>query len=579
MAVVLAAAAILTPEQMAFTGQAARAAALYVSNVFFDRSASDYFAPKVEANPLLHTWSLGIEEQFYLVWPLLILFAYRGAHGLRRSVMVLIAAAGGSFAFCLYATRAAPTVAFYELPSRAWEFASGGLLALLPLPGTIERKRWVIVCGVVGLGMILGAALLTKGGAGFPGFIALLPVGGTLAVLFAGAAAPRRGIGAVLSTAPLQFLGARSYSWYLWHWPFIVFAGVLFQQITVFGKLGAAIASLAVAALTYRLVERPVRENRYLAGRSALSLGVAGGVTALGIAMSLSLLVFGQYRQRQDYRFQMIVAAVNDRGAPPMRCFGAGPSIDVKVCDFGAATSPAIVLFGDSHAMQWFNPLLTAAKLEDWRLITVLRVGCAASDTNPQHISATVDHCKQWRTSAIQAIIAMHPSAVVMASYNGVTLRGDTSPAPMLSAEDIRLGTRRTLQALASAGIPVIVLRDTPLPPYDVPVCVERLIDHPLPGKSCDFDALPALNDAAYAAEQRAADGLTQIYFLDMDDLICPGKYCPATQQGIPIYRDLNHMTATFTETLASAMRTRLSALLRGTASKAQSSIVGVNAP
>jgi peptidoglycan/LPS O-acetylase OafA/YrhL len=576
--VALAAAAIFSPEEMAFTGRAARAAALYVSNVFFDRTASDYFAPKVEANPLLHTWSLGIEEQFYLVWPFLILFVHRGAHGLRRSIAVLIGGLAASFAFCLYATRIAPTIAFYELPSRAWEFAAGGLLALLPRSWATERRIWVSICGVVGLGMILGAAVLIRGGTGFPGFIVLLPVGGTLAVLFAGSMAPQRGIGAVLGAAPLQFVGARSYSWYLWHWPFVVFAGVLFEKITVLGKIGAAIASLAVAALTYRLVERPVRENRYLVDRSALSLGVAGGVTALGIAMSLSLLAFGQYQLRQDHRFLVISAAANDTGAPQPSCYGAGPSIDVKVCEFGAATSPAIVLFGDSHAMQWFNPLLTAAKLEGWRLVTVLRVGCAASDTNPQHISATVDHCNHWRTSAIQAIIAMHPSAVVMASYDGVTLRGDTGPAPMLSAEDIRLGTRRTLQALAPAGIPIIVLRDTPLPPFDIPACVARLIDRPQLGKSCDFEALFALNGAAYSAEQRAADGLTQIYFLDMDDLICPGKYCPATQEGVPIYRDLNHLTATFSETLAPALRTRLSALLSGASSRAQSSTVGVNA-
>jgi peptidoglycan/LPS O-acetylase OafA/YrhL len=578
VAVTIAAALIFAPEEMAATGRAACAAALYVSNVFFDSTASDYFAPRVEGNPLLHTWSLGIEEQFYLVWPLLLLFAYRGAHAPRRSMGVLAGAVAASFGFCLYASHAEPTIAFFELPSRAWEFAAGGFLALAPLSWATERAPWVSACGIVGLAMILGAAALLRGGAGFPGFIVLLPVIGALAALFAGSVAPRLGIGAALSAAPLQFLGARSYSWYLWHWPFIVFAGVLFPDIAVYGKLCAAVSSLAVAALTYRLVEQPVRQSRYFVARPGLSLGVAGGAMALGIAASLSLVALEQDQQRKDHRFQVISAASNDIGDLPRNCFGVGPSIDVRVCEFGAARSPAIVLFGDSHAMQWFNPLLTAAKLEGWRLVTVLRAGCAASDTNPQHISATVDHCKQWRTSAIQAIIAMHPSAVVMASYDGVTLRGDTGPVPMLSADDIRLGTRRTLQALAPAGIPIIVLRDTPLPPFDIPACVARLIDRPQPGKSCDFEALFALNGAAYSAEQRAADGLTQIYFLDMNDLICPGKYCPATQDGAPIYRDLNHMTATFTETLAPAMRTRLSALLSGASSPAQSATVEVNA-
>jgi SGNH domain (fused to AT3 domains) len=159
-----------------------------------------------------------------------------------------------------------------------------------------------------------------------------------------------------------------------------------------------------------------------------------------------------------------------------------------------------------------------------------------------------------------------------------VTLRGDTGPVPMLSPDEIRWGTRRTLQALAPAGIPIIVLRDTPLPPFDIPACLARLIERPQQGKSCDFEALIALNGDAYLAEQRAADGLAQIYFLDMDDLICPGKYCAATDHGVPIYRDSNHMTATFTETLAPAMHVRLSALLGGASSAAQSSTAGANA-
>ena len=454
VAVTLAAALIFAPKEMAATGQAACAAALYISNVFFDITASDYFAPQVEGNPLLHTWSLGVEEQFYLVWPLLILFAHRGAHALRRSIVVLVGSAAASFAFCLIATRIAPTIAFFELPSRAWEFAAGGLLALVPLSRARSGMSWVSACGIVGLAMILGTAAVLRGGAGFPGFVVLLPVIGTLAALFAGSVTPRRGVSAVLSAAPLQFLGARSYSWYLWHWPFVVFAGVLFPGITVYGKLGAAVASLAVAALVYRLVERPVRQNRYFVGRPGLSLGIAGGAMALSIAASLGLVAFEQDQLRKDHRFQLISAATNDAGELPRSCFSAGPSAEVKVCEFGAAASPAMVLFGDSHAMQWFDPLRTAAQQEGWRLITVLKVGCAASDTNPQHIPEAVDHCKQWRTRAIHDIIATHPSAVVMASYDGVALRGDTDPAPMLSADEIRSGTRRTLQTLAAAGVP-----------------------------------------------------------------------------------------------------------------------------
>ena len=229
-----------------------------------------------------------------------------------------------------------------------------------------------------------------------------------------------------------------------------------------------------------------------------------------------------------------------------------------------------MVLFGDSHAMQWFNPLFMAAKTERWHLITVLKVGCAASDTNPQHISAAADRCKQWRIGAIRAIVAMHPSAVLMASYNGATLRGDDSPAPRLSAEEIRSGTRRTLEGLLQADAPIVVLRDTPLPPFDIPTCVARLVSRSESARSCDFEASVALNEAAHDAELRAADGLRNVYSLDMDDLICRGSYCPATQDGVPIYRDVNHMTATFTETLAPALRARLFQLLRAAPSAAR---------
>ena len=207
--VTIVAAALLSPREMEFTARAARAAGLYMSNVFFDRSAADYFAPTVASNPLLHTWSLGLEEQFYLVWPLLIILSYRGLHRLRWSLAVLGALVLSSFMFCLWATRAAPTVAFYELPSRAWELAAGAVLALLPISWAARRGRWAHASGLIGMCMILGTAALLKGGSGFPGWIALFPVIGTLATLFAGAVArqcwPERRAWA----KPLQVLGSQ----------------------------------------------------------------------------------------------------------------------------------------------------------------------------------------------------------------------------------------------------------------------------------------------------------------------------------------------------------------------------------
>lgn len=575
---VLAAAAISTPQEIAFTGRAALATGLYVSNVFFDRSAADYFAPNVQGNPLLHTWSLGLEEQFYLVWPLLILSAIRGRQRMRRSIWILGALTAASYLFCVAATRLASTVAFYELPARAWEFAAGGLLTFVPLSRAPAAMRRAAAGGIAGMLLIIGTAVVLRGGAGFPGWIALFPVAGTLATLFAGANAPQRGVSAALSAAPLQFLGARSYSWYLWHWPVLVFAGALFSDFTVGGKLAAASAALLAATFSFRLVERPIRINPYLNARSGLSLGIAGGVTLLTLAASWSLIIYGREQLTLDRKFQSIAAATTDSGEISKDCWSEGQSSDVKVCEFGTAGALySLVLFGDSHAWQWVNPMRTAANLEGWRLITVLKPGCAASDINPHHLSASADACKPWRSRAIEKMIAMHPAAIVMASYNGATIRADPATETPMSTEEIRLGTRRTLENLKPADVPIVVLRDTPLPPFNIPVCVARALGRPQAVASCDFDASVAMNEAAFAAERSAADGLTNVFFLDMNDLICPGTSCPARQHEVIVYRDENHLTGTFAEMLAPVVRTRLFQLLRSAPSRSLSPPVRPN--
>ncbi len=563
LATTLVAAVVLGPQELEFTGRAARAAGLYVSNVFFDRSAADYFAPNVERNPLLHTWSLGIEEQFYLVWPLLIWVSVRRSDVASRSLWILAAVAALSFTYCVYATGATPTIAFYELPARAWEFAAGGLLALCTVSRPSIGTGWPVVCGIVGIVFILGPSALLKGGAGFPGWMALSPVAGTLAILFAGAVAPQRGIGAILNTPPLQYIGSRSYSWYLWHWPVLVFAGALFPGITVGGKVAAALASLLAASLTFSFVERPIREAPYLGARSALTLSAAAGTTLLTVAASWALILFGR-QMATDQRFQSIFAATTDvANISAKTCLSQGRSAEVKICEFGPSDAArTVVLFGDSHAIQWFNPVRTAVNAETWRLITVLRPGCAASDISPHHSSAAYGECNEWRTRAIEKILSIHPSAVVVASYNGAALRGFRTET-LMSDEEIRLGTRWTLEKLSVAGIPIVVLRDTPLPPFDIPACLARREMGGIhAGESCDFDATAALNKAAFSAEKSAAAGLANIYFLDMNDQICPGRLCPATQHGLLVYRDDNHLTGTFAESMAPTVQARLFQLL-----------------
>jgi peptidoglycan/LPS O-acetylase OafA/YrhL len=562
-ATLLAALLFLAPQELVATAHAALAGSLYVSNIFFGHASSDYFAAAVQRNPLLHTWSLGVEEQFYLVWPALILFAGRWGR-IRPALWMLGALAAASFACGVLATRDAPAFAFYELPARAWEFAAGGLLALAAVMPSARTRILAVAGGMVGAAMILGTMLWVKGGSGFPGWIALVPVAGTLLMLFAGVAAPDLGISAVLSTAPLQFLGARSYSWYLWHWPFVVFAELLLPAISVAHRIEAAIASLLMAALTYRWVEQPIRTSRYIARRRNLSLSAAAGVAMLSVGSSAALGSFADRQLNLDERYRAIQAATVDFGFAAWECYADGPSakaLEAKVCEFGdPRAAHTIVLFGDSHAMQWLNAMRQAADARGWRLVTLVKPGCAASDINPHNLAAPSDPCKVWRARAIEKIAHLAPFAVVMASYSGATIRGDT---PLMPADEVRAGTRSTLQKLREAGIAVVVLRDSPLPPFNVPACIARAV-----GKAhrmadpCQFDASGAVNAAAFEAERAAGEGLTDVYYVDMDDLICPGATCPAVQHGKIVYRDDNHLAGSYAESLAGEVATRLSRVL-----------------
>lgn len=203
------------------------------------------------------------------------------------------------------------------------------------------------------------------------------------------------------------------------------------------------------------------------------------------------------------------------------------------------------------------------ASAEGWHLVTLVRPGCAASDINPHRLAAPSDQCKVWRAQAVATVVAMQPFAVVMASYNGSTARADVLSSRLLPVEEIRSGTRSTLLKFTRAHISVVVLRDSPIPPFNVPACIGRTIDQVhAPADLCQFDASGALNTAAFEAERAAGEGLTNVYYLDMDDLICPGAACPAVQHGRIVCRDENHLAGSYAESLAGEMATRLSRIL-----------------
>jgi len=560
----LAAALLLAPLELGSASQAANATAVYFANMFFASESAGYFAPQIRTNPFLHTWSLAVEEQFYLFWPLVIIVgARRTAPGAGLWALLLgltLLSLGAS----VWLTTSKPAFAFYGLPTRAWEFGMGGLAASLPLRGVIElpRRAWSpIACS--GLALILLSASLLRVEWGFPGWIVLAPVIGTTAVLIAGSENPSQVVAVVLSAPPLRNIGALSYSWYLWHWPCLVLASAALPGLTTPGRTLVAIAALGLASLSHYLVEQPIRFHPALIGHAGRTIALGAAMTACSLVAAFVCLHWSWRLGASSPRMQAITAAPGDIATLRREeCVTGLGMRDVKLCSFGNAGSAThIVLFGDSHALQWFNAIERIAQSNGWRLTTVLRYGCSATDYFVgEATAAEVADCSAWRSEALARIVALQPTLVILGSSNG---RLDDDSALL---DEWRAGTRRTLQALTDNRLRAVQLRDTPRPPMDIPTCLARSARHAwYPGGTCEFAADQSTYPGAFAAERDAAEGLRYVTFVDLTSRFCDGAVCAAVLDGTIVYRDQSHITGAFAASLAPALEMELrTALAQG---------------
>src|SRR5258708_7683902 len=286
---------------------------------------------------------------------------------------------------------------------------------LIPLNRKLPFSYWPVL-GWIGFLGILGSGHFIVGNRNFPGWLALMPVLGTALVVMAGSERPHQGVSAILELAPLQKLGSLSYSWYLWHWPFLIFATILFPTITIGGKLIAAFGSLGFAAVTHHLVENPIRFHPRLIQRPtfSLALGLAITVGSLGIAAATIGYAnkLGNIPEMKEKE-----SAVDDiANMPREKCVTLGTSSEVKPCQFGKIDSSTdIVLFGDSHAIQWFNPLLQIAEKQNWKLTTFLKSGCLSVDVRTSNSNKGFDAaCSAWREESVKKIIGLRPSLGIL---------------------------------------------------------------------------------------------------------------------------------------------------------------------
>ena len=585
---------LIAPEtQWEDNARDARSAALYVVNWSLADRAVDYLAIDNVPTAFQHFWSLSVEEQFYFGWPILIGLVVLVAARLRiRLSLALAVALGGvvalSFLFSVSRTASDPAAAYFITPTRIWELGSGGLLALavsrMAEHHAVLQLRVRQVGSWLGLAMIAATGVLYSSSTPFPGYQAALPVLGTvLVILCAPQERDRRTPGRALALPAVQWLGDISYSVYLWHWPLIVLAPYLTGRQPSFLDLMVVLAAtLALAALTERYVERPFRSARvaqfqfgtYLAAATAMTVVVVGATgvvrevgeldqesrTELASALRQGGPCFGasalERRERcPETSYDDLVPspplAPDDRSRAYQdvggrQCWSFTPSFPTRECAFGKRRSDVtIALVGNSHAGQWLPALEEIAKEHGWRVETRLASQCASSAMLQRFpTEAHSEACRGWAERTAAELAEEKPDLVVMSNRVSVSALGHSLEESLPVYAD---GYRSVLDTLLGADVPVLAIRDTPAPGTLVPTC---LADNTEDLSACDGtrdDWLPA--DPLVDVVDEADDPRARV--ADLTDHICAGDTCRAVNGGVVTYFDASHLTATYAHTLA----------------------------
>jgi peptidoglycan/LPS O-acetylase OafA/YrhL len=577
-------------------------AAAFAANFHFAAQGFDYFAQSEPPSPLLHYWSLSVEEQFYLVWPLLLSLTLFGIAWVKRRSLagnegrllcVIAILTALSLVYSIHLTATSPTAAYYSPLARAWELGLGATLAvatakLTRLPGAAK-----VVLGWSGIAAIAVAAVVFSAATPFPGWAALLPTIGAACAIIAGMGdrMPRLAVGRWLGVRPMSMIGDRSYAFYLWHWPVLILAaGFAGHALSLPVKLELMVGAFVLSCFSYALVENPIR-RRVRSRAKTLAVVLACGVVFLGTAVGS---LAGINREQQRFQgptttettplgihgptstargaLSTVIAAVRAarQGAPlpsplspamdqlkampapytlPPKCLGHDSSrtIASKICRLGDSSSKkVVVLMGDSHAYMWLPAVLEMAWHDHLAVVPLLRLGCTPANWPTGHGSG---RCADWFRWAVGRIRHLHPNSVFL----GGSIDQSRSPAVRTEVAGV-VGAARELHRL----VRVVVIGDPEGLDFNP---VDCLLEPGATMGTC-MTKWPA---SALKGYNQVKEGVTRlgIGFVATRGFVSYQREYPAVIGHTIVWLDSNHMTYLYSAQVAGAFR---AAYLRATA-------------
>ena len=555
-------------------------AATWTSNFFFALSDFDYFAALQAKDLFLHTWSLGVEEQYYIVWPWLVALTFAflrtGGNASKRKkplLYVLAIVFAFSLGLCLHWAEYGPLLGFYMMPARGWQFAMGAaVFVCLQNFGAPQAKKerhasstpLFALIGAAGMLLIIGSATLLNSELTYPGVYALLPSAGAALVILAGREANSTVLNRVLESRPFVWVGDRSYSLYLWHWPVLLLGDSFGLTRSIVGVVTLVAISLLLAHFSYRLIELPFWKGRFSSAAPSRTVvaSVAVVAIAVGVAHGLKVNVYGDSQvtaDQGDYNPRRDVPAIYD---PDLGCDTYYHSAELVPCFEGDANAEHnAVLLGDSIGAQWLSLLTGAYTAPDWRVAVLTKSACPIVDEEYYYapIGDYYHVCSAWRDSAIAYLAETRPDIVFIGSSSHYDF----------TAEQWTDGVTRVLDEVTAAATQVVIIPGTPALSFNGPSCLESpyrysfgLVDS---RRECEERLASTSSRKVVSYLEQAATRFDNSHVLDLNDLVCPGGRCAAqSTDGLTVFRDSRHLTETFVKTQVTEALARLRRLQVG---------------